>query len=200
MRPKVTIYSDYICPFCYIGKAKIDRLEQEFDLDVEWKSFEIHPETPKNGITLEEMGMPPEQLVVVMQSVENLAKEVNLNLKPPSRLSNSKMAHEIAEFAKDKNKFDGYHDEVFKAYWLEGTDIGSPEVLFGIIERLGLDKSEVKDYLESGVGAKKIREYLNEIRSYGINGVPTFFVGDDIYVGVQPYEVLKKSVEDALGD
>ena len=49
MKPKVTIYSDYICPFCYIGKDRADRLQQEFDVEIEWKGFEIHPETPEEG-------------------------------------------------------------------------------------------------------------------------------------------------------
>lgn len=198
MRPKVTVYSDYICPFCFIGNAGIDRLKQEFDIDVEWKGFEIHPETPKSGITLEEMGMDPKQLVVLMRSVEKLAKEVNLVLKAPSRLSNSRMALEIAEYAKKKNKFDEYHGRVFRAYWLEGLDIGSPSVIFDIVKEIGLDADDLKDYLDHGVAERKIKEYLEEIRSYGINGVPTFFIGDDIFVGVQSYEVLKKSVEDAL--
>lgn len=198
MKPRVTIYSDYICPFCYIGKAGIDRLQKDFDMDVEWKGFEIHPETPKQGATLEDIGMDQGYLETLMRNVEKLAKDVNLEIRLPSRLSNSKMALKIAEFAKNKGKFKEYHDEVFKAYWLEEKDIGDSGVLFNIVERVGLDVGDLKEYLKSGLAAKKISEYLQEIRGYGISGVPTFFIGYDIFTGVQPYEVLKKAVEDAL--
>ena len=200
MKPKVTVFSDYICPFCFIGKAGIDRLQQEFDIDVEWKGFEIHPETPKKGITLEDMGMDRGYLDILMKNVEKLAKDVDLELKSPLRLSNSKMALEIAEYAKNKGKFEDYHDEVFKSYWLEEKDIGDAKVLFKIVEKVGLDQADLKEYLKTGIAAKKIAEYLKEIKSYGISGVPTFFIGYDIFTGVQPYEVLKKAVEDALSD
>ena len=200
MKPMVTIYSDYICPFCYIGKAGIDRLQKEFDIDAEWRGFEIHPETPKEGIRLEDIsiGMDQGYLETLMRNVEKLAKEVNLELRLPSRLSNSKMALEIAEFTKNEERFREYHDEVFKAYWLEERDIGKSGVLFNIVEKIGLDVSDLKEYLKSGIASKKIAEYLREIRSYGISGVPTFFIGYDIFTGVQPYEVLRKAVEDAL--
>jgi predicted DsbA family dithiol-disulfide isomerase len=195
MKPKVTVYSDYICPFCYIGKERVDRLQQDFDLEIEWKGFEIHPETPPEGRAIEELGMDKEVLEFLKGSVERLAKEANLELKLPPMVSNSRMALEIAEYAKESDKFDEYHREVFNAYWLEGKDIGNFDVLTDIVKKAGLDLEDMNSYLKSGKAAEAIAGHLREIRALGISGVPTFLIGDQLVVGAQPYEVIKKAVE-----
>jgi predicted DsbA family dithiol-disulfide isomerase len=192
-KPKVTVYSDYICPFCYIGKNRVERLEEEFDVDVEWKGFEIHPETPEEGRTIEEMGFNKEYIEMARTNVNRLANQDGLEIKLPPRVSNSRLALEISEYAKQKGKFKEFYDAVFNAYWKEGRDIGSKEYLFQIAEESGLKTKELKTYLEEGRGHKKLNEHLSEVRSLGITGVPTFIVGDKMIVGAQPYEVLKKA-------
>ncbi|MFQ5815072.1 MAG: DsbA family protein [Candidatus Hydrothermarchaeaceae archaeon] len=196
MTQKITVYSDYICPFCFIGKDRVDKLEKEFDIEVEWKGFEIHPETPPGGREL------PEYLrgfaTNVESSVQRLAREANVELRSPSVIANSKAAIEIAEFAKMKGRFREYNSAVFKAYWQEGKNIGDPEVLFDIVGRIGLDVEEIRGYLESGEARRQIAGYLEEVRRLGITGVPTFIVGDKMIVGAQPYEVLKEAVKGEL--
>jgi predicted DsbA family dithiol-disulfide isomerase len=135
---------------------------------------------------------------MIMKSVERLAGEANLELKMPPRLSNSKLALEIAEYAKEKGKFEEFHNEVFRAYWLEGKDIGDPESLFTITKEISLDTNDLKKYLSDGKAHEKIEKYLGEIRDHGLSGVPTFIIGDKIIVGAQPYEVLKEAVENVL--
>lgn len=116
MRPKVTVFSDYICPFCFIGKQRVDRLSKEYDIEVDWKGIEIHPETPEGGATLQDLNFSESYIEMAMNSVKQLARDADLDIDVPSIIANSKAALEIAEYAKEKGKFDEYHDGIFKAY------------------------------------------------------------------------------------
>ena len=192
MAPKVIVYSDYICPFCFIGKERVDRLEREFGVDVEWKGFEIHPETPVGGSDLASLGFDEATATAIHSQVQQLSEEAGLKLNLPSRISNSRLALQIAEFAKEKGKFKEYHEAVFRAYWQEAKDIGHRKQLFSLAAQTGLDMEELESYLESGKAAGKLNQHLQEVREYGISGVPTFIIGDKMVVGAQPYEVLKE--------
>lgn len=192
MAPKVIVYSDYICPFCFIGKERVDRLEREFGVDVEWKGFEIHPETPADGSDFASLGFDEAKVGVILSQVRNLSEDAGLKLNPLARISNSKLALQVAEFAKEKGQFKEYHEAVFRAYWQEGKDIGHKEQLFSLAVQVGLDIEELESYLESGKAADKLNQHLLEVREYGIHGVPTFVIGNKIVVGAHPYEVLKK--------
>jgi predicted DsbA family dithiol-disulfide isomerase len=198
MALKVVVYSDYICPFCFIGKERVDRLEKEFGVDVEWKGFEIHPETPAGGSDLASLGFDEATATAMRSRVLELSDEAGLELNLPSRISNSRLALQIAEFAKEKGKFKEYHEAVFGAYWQEAKDIGHREQLFSLAAQAGLDLEELEAYLESGKAAAKLNQHLQEVREYGISGVPTFVIGDKMVVGAQPYEVLKKVLSEEL--
>lgn len=199
MEKKVIVYSDYICPFCYIGKKRIDRLQKEFDVEVEWRGLEIHPETPPEGQTLEEMGLNPNYIDMVIENVNKLASEIGLNLRPPSRISNSKIALQLCEYTKENKRFNEYHIEVFKSYWEDGLDIGDIEVLLDIIDKIDLDCQSAKDFIKGNRGSEKVDEFLLEAKAWGIDSVPTFIIGNVKIEGAQPYELLKKAVENEWG-
>jgi predicted DsbA family dithiol-disulfide isomerase len=130
--------------------------------------------------------------------VLELSDEAGLELNLPSRISNSRLALQIAEFAKEKGKFKEYHEAVFRAYWQEAKDIGHREQLFSLAAQAGLDLEELESYLESGKAAGKLNQHLEAVREYGISGVPTFVIGDKMVVGAQPYEVLKEILSEEL--
>lgn len=192
MAPKVTVYSDYICPFCFIGKERVDRLEKKFSVDMEWKGFEIHPETPPHGSDLASLGFDEDRVRAIHSRVQAMSEEAGLKLSFPSRISNSRLALHIAEFAKEKGRFKEYHEAVFRAYWQEGKDIGDKEHLFALAAQAGLDLEELESYLKSGKAADKLKRHLKEVTEYGIDGVPTFVIGNKMVVGAQPYEVLER--------
>ncbi|MEE9202951.1 MAG: DsbA family oxidoreductase [Dehalococcoidia bacterium] len=200
MAPKVTIYSDYICPFCFVGKERVDRLEKKFGIDVEWKGFEIHPETPAGGGDLASIGFDEARAAAIYSRVQELSEEAGLKLNRPSRISNSRLALQIAEFAKEKGRAREYHEAVFRAYWREGKDIGDRELLFSLAAQVGLDPEELDAYLKSGQAAAKMDRHLQEVREYGIDGVPTFVIGHKMVVGAQPYEVLERVLLEELSN
>ena len=195
---KVIIYSDYICPFCYIGFHRIGKLKEQFDLDVEWRPFEIHPEIPKDGVLLDKLLFPKEYLEMVMTNVKRLADEDGITLKFSDKLPNSRLALYISEFMRKKGKFDEFHELVFDKYWKEGEDIGDLSLLLELSESIGLNRNEILNFIKSDEPLNMLRKTQLELRRYGINGVPTFIIGDRIIVGVQPYEVFKKVIKKVL--
>lgn len=196
---KVIVYSDYICPFCYIGFHRIEKLKEQFGLDVEWRPFELHPEIPKGGMFLNQIPFPREYLEMVLTNVKKLADEDGLDIKFTEKLPNSRLALYISEFARrNEGKFDEFHKLVFENYWKDGNDIGDLSILLDLAESIGLNRNEIQNYIKSSEPRKELRKYLSEIRRYGINGVPAFLIGKDIIFGAQPYEVFKNAIKKAL--
>lgn len=198
MAVKVSVYSDYICPFCFIGKNRVDQLEKKYPVDVEWRGFEIHPETPISGADMEFLGFDANIAAIMRKHIEDLARDAGLQIEMPARISNSKLALLVGEFAKEQGRFKEYNGAVFKAYWQEGKDIADPEVLFAITTGMGLDTEKLKAYLKSGEPTSRLDKHVLEAREYGIDGVPTFVIGNQMVIGAQPYEVLEQVVEEEL--
>jgi predicted DsbA family dithiol-disulfide isomerase len=194
----VIAYSDYICPFCYIGYHRMEQLKKEYNLAVEWKPFEIHPETPKGGASTDELPFPKGYLEAAFTNVKRLAKEDGLTLTFSEKLPNSRLALYISEFARQKGKFEEFHKLVLNAYWLEGKDIGDKSLLLTLAESIGLNKKEIESYLGTDEPFKTVQQSLKELRKHGINGVPAFLIEDRLIVGAQPYEVFKKVIDKIL--
>ncbi|MHA1319979.1 MAG: DsbA family oxidoreductase [Promethearchaeota archaeon] len=195
---KVTVFSDYICPFCYIGFYRVEQLIKNYDLEVEWRPFEIHPETPKEGMDLNNLPYPKEYLDMMKANIKKLADDVGISLKLSEKLPNSRLALYISEFARKNGKFDDFHKLVFDSYWKDGKDIGDQALLLGLAETVGLNRNEILKYIASEEPKSELTKSLKELKQYGINGVPTFIIGDKIVVGAQPYDVFKKVIENIL--
>ena len=195
---KIVVFSDYICPFCYIGYYRVEQLKEKFDLEVEWRPFEIHPETPKEGTELSKLPFPKEYLEMMKANIKKLAADVGVIFKLSDKLPNSRMALFLSEFARKKGKFDEFHKLVFDSYWKDGKDIGDQDLLLSLAESIGFERKEILEYIDSEEPFKELKKSLTELREYGINGVPTFIIGDKIVVGAQPYEVFDKVIRKAL--
>ena len=195
---KVTVFSDYICPFCYIGFYRVEQLKKNYDLEVEWRPFEIHPETPKEGTELNNLPYPKEYLDMMKANIKKLADDVGISLKLSDKLPNSRLALYLSEFARKNGKFEVFHRLVFDSYWKDGKDIGDQAFLLDLAETIGLNRDEVLNYISSEEPKSELTKSLKDLRQYGINGVPTFIIGDKVVVGAQPYDVFSKVIEKAL--
>ena len=195
---KIVVFSDYICPFCYIGFYRIEQLKENYNIEVEWRPFEIHPETPKEGSELSNLPYPKEYLDMMKANIKRLADDVGISLKLSEKLPNSRLALYLSEFARKNGKFEEFHKLVFDSYWKEGKDIGDQTLLLALAESVGLNKKEILDYINSEEPKSELTKSLRDLRQYGINGVPTFIIGDKIVVGAQPYDVFKKVIENTL--
>ncbi len=195
---KIIVYSDYICPFCYVGFYRIKKLKEEFDFDVEWRSFELHPETPKRGVLIDSLPFAKEYLEMVMINVKRLADEVGIKFTFSGKLPNSRLALYVSEFARKKGKFNEFHELIFDTYWKEGKDIGDLTILLDLAESLGLEKKELLDYIESDEPQNMLKKTSLELGNVRITGVPTFIIGDRVVVGAQPYETFQTVIEEVL--
>ena len=146
---KIVVFSDYICPFCYIGYYRVEQLKEKFDLEVEWRPFEIHPETPKEGTELSSLPFPKEYLEMMKANIKKLADDVGVTFKLSDKLPNSRMALFLSEFARKKGKFNEFHKLVFDSYWKDGKDIGDQELLLGLAESLCFNRKEILEYIDS---------------------------------------------------
>ena len=195
---KIIVYSDYICPFCYVGFYRIKKLKEEFNFDVEWRSFELHPETPKSGVLIDSLPFAKEYLEMVMINVKRLADEVGIKFTFSGKLPNSRLALYFSEFARKEGKFNEFHELLFDTYWKDGKDIGDLPLLLDLAESIGLDKNKLQDYIESDEPQKVLKKTNLGLGNVRITGVPTFIIGDRVVVGAQPYEVFQKVITEVL--
>lgn len=190
----VTVYYDYICPFCYLGTKRILGLSKEFNLTIDWKGIEIHPEFPPQGKkrtkTLKSKSFA--------ETIREMAKEDNIEIKLPGYATNSRLSLEASEFAKIKGKFLEFHIGVYEAYFLEGRNIGDIEIVLDIGEKAGLDKSELQECLSKRTMFDKIEENKKEAEDKLILGVPTFLFGDFPVHGNQSTQTMRHIIKRAL--
>ena len=194
MALRLVMFSDFICPFCYIGFETVRRLKPEFGLEIEWKGFQIHPEWPAVGMAATEYrrGMDPQTRRMMWARIASLGETVGLEMKSPDLLSNSLLALEAAEFAKEHGRAEIFEERVFRAYFSENLNIGNQTVIAELAGEVGLDPDELNLALESNHYQKRLSDNTLAARERGVDGVPTFFVGDYPLVGAQSEEVMRQ--------
>ena len=198
---KVTIFSDYICPFCYIGDARLDKLRKHFELDVEWVFFEIHPDNPAEGKPVSELGYPPAQWAQMMANLEAMAKAENLPLAPRTFTTNSHRALLLAEAAKDINDetFQALHKKLFEAYFVEQKNIGDSEILREISAQVGMSSDTVDDTWRNEDLEQRLKDQQVRAAMLGVHGVPAYLFGKYFVSGAVPVDTLIMAAEYATG-
>ena len=163
-------------------------------------SYEIHPETPPEGILLERLFGPDIRLR--QEGLRRRSVELGLHFEPPVLLSNSRLAVEAAEFARDAGRHPEFHREVLDAYFARSEDIGDVEVLTRAAEQVGVDTAGLREALAGGTYAARREAAEVEARSLGISGVPTFVFSEGArVVGAQPLDHFRRLLKSrAAGD
>ena len=188
MKPKVIAYSDNVCPFCTIGARRIEKLQEEMDFEIEWRSFELHPEVSKEGMSYESYfeghGME------LVNNVTEYGKDVGLNIKTRS-LYNSRDSLKVNEYAKIEGKFEAFHKAIFKAYLEDDKNIGNLDILLDIAEEIGLNREKTKAFIESSEAEDMVTSSKNEALRLGINSVPSFVINNNLIRGAYPYDAMK---------
>jgi protein disulfide-isomerase len=209
---KVEIWSDIMCPFCYIGKRRFEAALEQFpgkdEITVEWKSFQLNPNLKSQpgkdvyDYVAEMKGQSRDWSVAMHDQLAQTAGEVGLTYNfDKAVIANSFDAHRIIQLAKKHGLGDQAEERFFHAYFTEGKDVSDPEVLQELGESIGLDKEEVAAVLRSRDLADAVNKDVYEAQQLGIRGVP-FFVLDRKYgvSGAQPSEAFTQALNQAFGE
>jgi predicted DsbA family dithiol-disulfide isomerase len=204
---KVEIWSDVVCPFCYVGKRKFEKALGEFahrdDVQVEWKSFQLTPDfVPVPGESIhaslaKKKGVPEAEGRRMSDRMTLVAKEVGLNYDFDNTIpANTFLAHQLIHFGAHQGKQDATKERLMAAYYLEGRNLNEVDTLTNLAAEIGLDAEAARQALLAGTYANEVRRDEYEAQQIGVQGVP-FFVFEDKYAvsGAQPSEVFAEVLD-----
>jgi predicted DsbA family dithiol-disulfide isomerase len=206
---KIEIWSDVVCPFCYIGKRKMEKALAKFphkdSIEIEWKSFQLNPDQRTNPSisTLDHLatskGWTMEQTKEITSNVVDLAKAEGLDFDfEQAVVANTRNAHRLIHFAQSFGKGDAMKERLLLAYFSEGKNVDDFPTLIALGKEVGLDEEAVKKALESGAFDEDVDQDIYESRQLDVRGVP-FFVLDRKFgiSGAQPDKVFTETLEKA---
>lgn len=202
---RLDIFSDPVCPWCYIGKANLDSALTGIDhpFAIQWHPFQLNPDMPRAGMDraayLEAKFGGRENAARAYAQVEAAAARAGLSLevaKVPFA-SNTLDAHRLIHWAGIEGRQDAMVDALFRAYWAEYRNIGDPDTLAEIAGETGLDAAAIRRLLASDADRDDIAARDADARAKGVNAVPTFLVAQQYVVsGAQPPELWTRVIAD----
>jgi predicted DsbA family dithiol-disulfide isomerase len=166
-------------------------LQNEFDIDIKWIAFPLHPETPAEGLTLEELfAGRPVDVKQVLAHLNRTARDLGLPFGKRERTYNSRLAQELGKLAEKQGCGEQFHMAAFRAYFADGLNIGLRSTLVELGTSVGLSAEQVLEVLEKRTFEEAVDQ--DWMRSYqlGVKAVPTFIINGMSLVGAQPYEKL----------
>ncbi len=173
-RAKITVFSDYVCPFCYLEEPDLAHVRGVYgdEVEVDWRAYELRP------YPIPALDPDGEYLHRVWNaSVYPMARSLGMTLRLPPVQPRSRKAHEAAEYAREEGRFEEMHSALFKAFFEDGKDIGEEEVLLEIGVTSGLGREGLRVALREDRYAQKVISDEELSRRLGVTFVPTMFVG-----------------------
>lgn len=191
--PAITVYADYVCPFCLLAERVLSDAIGGRDVSVAWRAFELRPE-PAPTLRPEDPYLP----AIWTTSVYPLADRLGVALRLPSISPQPRTARafELLAMAQDAGLDHAYSMRVLAAFFQEDRDIGDPEVLVELAAEAGLDAVQARKALDGRAYAGRHREAMRHAREdMAITSVPTIVVGDRIFRGTPPPEALRRAID-----
>ncbi len=203
---KLDILSDPICPWCYIGKANLDRAlaaRPDHPFEIEWHPFQLNPDMPTDGMDRQayltaKFGAQADDVYGRIGEA-GAAAGLNLKLNDIPRTPNTIDAHRLIHWSGLEGRQTAAVSRLFKAYFEEAQDIGERAVLLDIAEGIGLDRAMTERLLASDADVEDIRARDAHARERGVTGVPTFVIANQHVVpGAQPVELWTKVMDELM--
>ncbi len=203
------IWSDPICPWCLIGKTRLDRaLESRPDhpFDIRWRPFQLNPDMPAEGMKRDEyMSLKfgdADGVLNAYRPVVEAAENSGLTLDLPAitRTPNTLNAHRLIHWAGLEGRQTAIVSTLFRAYFQQGRDIGDAATLLELAEGCGMDRAMTARLLNSDADAQLVRDADRDARARGIQGVPCFILnGEYAITGAQPVTLWQEVIDDLQG-
>jgi predicted DsbA family dithiol-disulfide isomerase len=202
----IDIYSDIVCPWCYVGKRRLERALTSIggDAQVTWRPFQLNPTMPLEGMdrtaylkakfgSLEAFGQMKEQLLAA-----GVEEQIPFAFEKIQRTPNTFSAHRLVWHAAQQGKQDEVVDTLFRAYFLEGKNIGDVKILTHVADEAGLDRTETETFLASDKGVVEVKGEEAVGRRLGIRGVPYFVLNGTVAIsGAQPPDIFASAIQQA---
>jgi predicted DsbA family dithiol-disulfide isomerase len=204
----IEIYSDLVCPWCYIGKRRLeqalDQLNGALQARITWRPFQLNPTMPKDGMdratyleakfgSLDAFRQLEEHVVVA-----GAAEHIPFAFEKVVRTPNTFIAHRLVWYAEQQGRQDAVVESLFRGYFIEGADIGSVPVLGQLAGRAGLDAAAVGSFLQREEGATEVKAEEAAGHRLGIRGVPYFVINGSISIsGAQPPDIFVSAIQQA---
>ena len=203
---QIDIYSDIVCPWCYVGKRRLERALTAVggDIHVTWRPFQLNPTMPLDGMdrsaylkakfgSLEAFGQMKEQLLAAGEE-----EQIPFAFEKIQRTPNTFSAHRLVWHAAQQGKQDEVVEALFRAYFLEGKNIGDPKTLAHVAVEAGLDRTETEEFLASDKGVTEVKMEEAVGRRLGISGVPYFVINGTVAIsGAQPSDIFVSAIGQA---
>ena len=189
---EIKLVSDYICPWCYVGLARLEQLRGEFEVTLSACAFDLRPGIPPEGVAraaTKGKTYPPGYL----DNLRQTALDAGIDLKRPALVPNTRKAHQATEFTRDAGgDLWAVHRALFRAYFEEERNIGDTDVVVQACAEAGVDAGALREALDEGRYSDEIEKQMEWSRSNGVTGVPTtIFNGRFAVVGAQDLDLLR---------
>jgi len=171
-------------------------LRHNYDVIIRWTAFPLHPDTPQEGLTLEELfAGRPVNIKQVLDHLTHVAVELGLPFGTREKTFNSRLAQELGKFAEQQQKGEEFHNAVFRAYFADGRNIGLVSTLVELGVSVGLKPEKIQYVLEHRTFKDAVDNDWGRSYQLGVTAVPTFMLNGMSLVGAQPYEKLVQFME-----
>ncbi|MFD2902804.1 DsbA family oxidoreductase [Sphingobacterium anhuiense] len=210
---KIEIWSDIVCPFCYIGKKRLEQALASFphrdEVEIIWKSYQLHPQFPQDaaGIPAVEYiknakGLTKEETLAMMQQVQSIGKSLEIDFDfEKSLIVNTLNGHRLIHFAQEHGLGNILKERLLKAHFSEGVDVNDTNILVNLAAEVGMDKKEVQEMLHSDRFTYEVTQDIQEGVNLGLRGVPFFVFNQKFGIaGAQPLEMFEQTLRQAYED
>jgi predicted DsbA family dithiol-disulfide isomerase len=198
---RIDVVSDVVCPWCYIGKRRLEnalsRLPENYEVDVNFLPFELNPDMPAAGADhkayLAKKFGSKERYDQLTQHVVNVAADEGLkfNYEKQTMMPNTLDSHRLIQFAKKFGKQPAMKEALMKAYFEDGVDLTKHENLVAIAEKVGLDRALIQAFIDSDEGASDVKKMEQVNYDRGVSGVPFYIINNKYGVsGAQPSDTF----------
>lgn len=209
MRIQISVTSDFICPWCYIGEKRLTRaiesLPAGIDVELQWLPFELNPDMPLEGMDRRtyrsrKFGSWERSQAMDTQTVlAGRGEGTTFDYEAIKRTPNTFFAHRVSWLAQREGKQQAFVQAALKGYFAQGRDIGSKDVLAEMAGEIGLDRDAVAAFLSSDEGVKSLRALEHVAWERAVQGVPHFDIGGTVVIGSQRADIIRRAIIEAAG-
>jgi predicted DsbA family dithiol-disulfide isomerase len=186
----VQVFSDYVCPYCYLGEVALRKAAAVTGAEIVWRAYQLRESgSPKFEPRGERMNAG------WTASIYPMAERLGVKINQPSRAPLTRLAHEAVAWAKTRHNFEAFHQRLFKAFFQEDKDIADIAVLKDIAWQAGLNPADLEKALAENRMADEVDEDLLIAQTYGVTMVPSFVIAGHVLAGVQDEAILIRAIE-----